>query len=204
MSDVFNLINGAFFGGNSGQSGISGFFGIPSEGEYGQATGAQYQNWTKSTGVADLLTEAAQREFGVTSPLRESIYKRAHDVLSGNYNPMESPAYEPMRRSVEGSYGQAKENILANLPTGGVQKESLANLETDRATNLNDIMSSILTGELQNAYGLGTQSYPQYLQALSAAGTASAVPGQIIGSLLEYLVGKMTAGVQAAGNASPF
>ncbi len=92
-----------------------------------------------------------------------------------------------MRLSVEQSYGGARENILASLPTGGVQQQSLSDLEGQRAGNLSDIMSQIMTSELQNAYTTAGQSFPQMLQGFQAATGAGGLAGQEAGSILNYL-----------------
>lgn len=105
-----------------------------------------------------------------------------------------------MRKGVESSYGTAKENILSTLPQGGVMQEALGDLESQRAGNLSDIMSQIMMSEYQNAYGQATGSQTGMVEALSAALQGGAVPGQMMGSILEYLAKLMSASYQGQGN----
>src|SRR4030042_3821538 len=114
MSDVFNLLGGMFGGGYSGQSGASGFFGIPSTEEMQKAR--QVQAAQAGSGI-DLFRQMLSRgqTYGQqTAPIQQATMKRYQDILGGNYNPTSSPAYGPMRTGVEQAYGGAKGNIMAN------------------------------------------------------------------------------------------
>lgn len=152
----------------------------------------QGENIASARNLSDLISQITKQQYATSKSLSDKVYSRADDVLSGRYNPTSSPAYAPMRKSVEGSYGSARENILSSLPTGGVQQEALSDLESNRASNLNDIMSQILTQELQGAYSLGAGATSQAVQGLSAASNPLAISGQMGGSLLEYIAQMMS------------
>lgn len=203
MSDIFNLLGGMFGGGYSGQSGASGFFGIPSTEEMGAARGAQAGQAGSAMDLFNQMISQGQTYGQQTAPIQQGTMQRYQDILSGNYDPTASPAYGPMRRGVEQAYGGAKENILANLPGGGLQQEALGSLEEQRAGGLSDIMSKILTQELQGAYGVGTGALGQSGQFGAQATQPLSAAGQMWGTILEMLAKQMGAGVQAAGALSP-
>lgn len=204
MSDLFNIITGGLFGGGSKQSGISGFFGIPGEEQYAGAQAGQEQNVGNQQALMSALSNFSSQYLGQTAPGRDAMINRANSLLAGNFDPTSSPMYAPMRRGVESSYGGARENILSTLPGGGVQQDALANLESNRASSLSDIMGSIMSQEMQNAYGVAQGSIPTFLQGMSGASQAGGLSGQMMGSILEFLAKRMASGVEAAGNLSPF
>lgn len=102
--------------------------------------------------------------------------------LQGNYNPESlpgfAPAYDVLRGSLEGQYGQAKQNILAGTPRGGAMADALANLEYQRARETGLGASGIsqnLIGNLwSGANNLASGTVPQMVTSAlqSASGTA--------------------------------
>jgi hypothetical protein len=205
MSDPLSIITGGLFGGNSRQSGVSGFFGIPSvEGQFNPAYGAQYTGSGMATDLMNQIMQQANQQLQQGAFARESYFKRAEDILSGNYDPTKSAMYGPTRNAVEQSYSGARENILSNLPQGGVMQEALADLESTRAQSLSDMMAQIYQGEYNTALQNVMAGPGQYTQLMQTAGNPLQIYGQMIGSILEALVGQMNAGVNAAGNLSPF
>jgi hypothetical protein len=204
MSDVFNLIGGVFGGGGSEQSGASGFFGIPEHSEYENAQAGQQGNVNTAQSMWNTLFNNTNQAYSDTSGLRTSTLKRAQDVLAGRFDPASSPAYNPMRKAVEQSYSGAKNDILANLPNGGVQQQALADLGSKRAGSLSDVMSQIYSGELSNAQNMANTSGTNMMTGLNSAIQGGAIPGQMMSSILEFLAKRMGYGVQAADAASPF
>jgi hypothetical protein len=212
---LFGLANGGFgdpftgdlfgwIGGGRDQTSLMQMFGGPSQAATQGALQNQYNNLGTSQGMWNTLFQNAQDYYGQTEQGRNAAVQRMNDLMAGNYDPSRSPAYGPMRNAVESSYNTARENILANLPQGGVMQEALADVETQRAGNLSDIMSQILTGELQNAYGMASGSYGNMIQGLNAALQGGAIPGQMMGSILEYLTNLMNASVAGQNVISPF
>lgn len=186
--DIFGWL-----GGGKKQASTVEMFGGPSGSDLSGALTGQQENVGTAQNIWNTLFKTVTDQFNATAGPRNAVIKRANDILSGNYDPAASPAYSPMKRSVEGQYGKARENIMASLPSGGTMADALTKTELSKAGSLSDIMSQILTGELNQAYNVGNQSYPQAVSGLSSALQGGAIPGQMMSSILDYLVKRLSA-----------
>jgi hypothetical protein len=130
---------------------------------------AQREASEKATGLSDLIATITRDYYRQTAPLRESIIKRAGEILSGNYNPTESPLFGSMKKVVENVSAGTKENLMGMLPAGGTLESALATNEGNRAENLTDVMANLLQQEYMNAFGLGSSSVPTTLQGATWA-----------------------------------
>lgn len=127
------------------------------------------------------LAEMAKKLFEQGDPTRARFFGQFEDLLSGNFNPQESPMFAPSfalgKQGIEDQYGIAKENILSGLPRGGGMSTALGELELGRAeqeSSLPALLSQkIIDDMMTKAYGAsfgGAMTAP-----ISGIGTAAGI-----------------------------
>lgn len=169
---------------------------IPAAGALlGSSVGNELMPSSSQNQISDLISSASgmgQAYWAETDPLRRSVIDRLSKFMSGNFDPTASPMYAPMKQAVEQQYGTAKNNIMSSLPGGGTLLDSLADLETNKAKSLTDMISQIVSDEYSKAYGLASGSPQTSMAGLSAAlGGGNALTGMAgsNNSLISSLVG---------------
>lgn len=90
-----------------------------------------------------------------TGGIRSDITGMLEDFTSGQSDISEHPMFAGGKADVESAYNVGKENLLANVPTGGSLNAELANLEQGRAMGMTDLVSNIQDDLLKMAYGAG-------------------------------------------------
>lgn len=126
--------------------------------------------------------EIAKQTYQETTPIREDLLAQMGNFLSGGFDPTKSPLYGPMyanaRAGMEGQYGVAKQNILANTPRGGGQTDDLAGLESDRASNIgglqNTLYGNIFNDILSKTYGVAFNAPQQSMAGFGQAANSYA------------------------------
>lgn len=175
-------------------SGIPGVGGKGGGGG-GNAAPSPYEN---------ALSNIALDQYNRTIPMRSNLIKELTNVSKGNYDPTASPVFAPIfaqgKQGIEGQYGVAKENILANLPRGGAQVQALTNLEMGRAEQAGSlpalISQDIMTDMLNKTYGAAFNT-PQ--QSMSGLGTAASSFGQRQSQAMAANAQEQAAKYQGAG-----
>lgn len=108
-----------------------------------------------------------------TDPLRQSLIDRSTglfgDGASGIADLMNSPTYLAFKQATGETFGQARENTLARLPSGGALLEGLAGLEGQQASTLAQGAGQIYDNELSRALSLATGNVPVALSGLGSA-----------------------------------
>lgn len=201
-----DIFNGQTLLGNLASAGSGAFFenvgtslGAPSTETKNAALGQQQGNLTTQQNLWNQMIANSNQYYQQTQPMRDLMLKRVTDILSGNYNPASSPAYAPMKRATEQTYGTARGDIMSSLPGGGTQQRALGNLAVAKGGKLTDIMSQILSGELTNAYKVSEQSFPEAMKALLESSQAGATAGGIGSSILDYLTKQLTGILSGVG-----
>lgn len=159
----------------------------------------------------------SQQLYKDTKPLRQDWLSELGGVMSGSYDPTQSPMFAPIysnaRTGIEDQYGVAKENILSFMPRGGAQGTALANTEMERAKTLGavpgmiskDLVSDMINKSYGAAWqtpqmslsGLGTAAYGQGM-AMQAQAAENAAKYESIGSLFGNMMGD-TATIAGSG-----
>ena len=90
------------------------------------------------------LAKIAKEVFRMTDPIRQGDIQRWG---AAGYDVQRDPRYLPMfyqaKTGLESQYNVARENILANMPRGGVQLQALGDLEAQRAGQLGSVPAEI-------------------------------------------------------------
>lgn len=132
---------------------------------------------------ADKMAQVAQQIYGETADVRGGFLEQYEGLLSGEFDPQTSPMFAPAfamgKEGIEGQYGVAKENILANMPRGGAQLGQLGGLEMARAgqsASLPAMISQNIMGDMMGqAYGA---AFGAPGQAMQGFGQAANIYGQ--------------------------
>lgn len=144
--------------------------GVLGSGKGGGGGGGTTYSATPSPYEASMANIANQL-YTESTPLRTENWRQMVDFMYGGGIPEAlNPVMEAGKSTIEGQYGNAKENIIAQTPNGGGLTSALTGLESDRANSLGSLQSNIAQDLYNKAYGaaMGT---PQ--TSLSGLGTAA-------------------------------
>ena len=131
-----------------------------------------------TTGGPTSLTEMALDLYNKTGPARQSIIDRGTNFLEGGLDVTQSPMWGSGKNAAETQYQNAREAMMANLPSGGALQSSLATGETDKARTLTDLASRIGMDEYNKIYGLASGA-PQ--QSMSGMGMSEQTGATLAG-----------------------
>ena len=96
------------------------------------------------------------------------------DFMEGDFDPSSTPMYGAGKYALESQYGVAKENIMENLPQGGVLLDALANAEISKAGDMATMMGGISQDVYNKAYGMATGAPQTAVAGLSPLASAEA------------------------------
>lgn len=122
-----------------------------------------------SSDSADAMAQMARQLWTETSGVRAPLIEQMTSAVSGDFDPGTSPIFAPQKRAIESQYGVAKDNLLASMPAGGAMTSAMADLESNRANSLADMMGSIYQDQLNKAYGASFNAPGQAIQGLGSA-----------------------------------
>jgi len=130
----------------------------------------------------------AKRLWSQTNPARESILDRGTEFLRGGFDPASSPVWDPTKQVLESQYQNARQNAIANMPTGGALQDVLANIEMGRANQIGQLGADISMDEYNKIYGAAMGAPQTTLSGLagvasSQAAEQAALTGGIFGAL---------------------
>jgi len=121
----------------------------------------------------------AKKLYKQTNPARQMILNQGTNFLQGGYDPATSPVWDPTKDVMEGQYQNARENLIATMPTGGMLSGELADLERGRAMDLSQLASNIAMDEYNKIYGAAMGAPQTSLGGLSSiAGSQAAAQAQ--------------------------
>jgi hypothetical protein len=103
--------------------------------------------------AADRASKIAMKMYRQTDPARQMILEQGQDFLAGDYDVSGLPTYDPAKRALEDQYQMARQNIIANLPTGGAQAAGMTDLETQRANQLSNLTANLAQDQYNKIYG---------------------------------------------------
>jgi enamine deaminase RidA (YjgF/YER057c/UK114 family) len=136
--------------------------------------------------TAGLTNKAVRRgEMVMGSGKQQQKFFDKHVLGNPVYERAAQQSMEPVRTTIEDQYGRAKENIIANMPSGGTmlstlmgvdmdRGQQLGNMEAQNQARLNQLAQSMWADELSRAYGLASMNPSQSMGALGAAAAAQA------------------------------
>jgi hypothetical protein len=134
----------------------------------------------KTSPYEEQLAKIAKGMYNQTAGMRKTLIGQGNDFLTGDLDvtqmPQFSPTYALGRQGLESQYGQAKSNLMGNMPQGGALQAALANLEGSRASAVGSLPASIsgnLTQDLFNkTYGTAFGAPGQAMQGLGMANSS--------------------------------
>ena len=130
-------------------------------------------------GASEKAAKLADKYWDYSRPVTGTYAKQAKKFMRGRFDPTQSPLYDAGRLGIEDQYGVARENILANMPTGGAMYSLLADTETNRANALTSLEAQIMEDEYNKAYGFATGAPQVSIGGLtSLAGSQAAANAQ--------------------------
>ncbi len=114
--------------------------------------------------------------FAQTDPARQAIIKRGTNFLTGSpaFDVTQSPVWAPAKLGAERNYEQSRQNILANLPRGGVLEDALARNAMGKADTMTNMAGTIGQDEYNKIYGLATGTVPQAISGLTSLANVQA------------------------------
>ena len=165
-----------------------------------------YEMNQASAGQMQQLINLANKQWSVREPVYEELGRQGVETLQKPWNPTlqdvgNDPMFQVGKMGLEGSYQQARENVMGNLPKGGPMQSTLTQLEGNRADSQTGLISQILQSERQyrererqRLYGLATgnqvtpgtgeQGYAgSAAQQMQAASDASKATGDAAASI---------------------
>lgn len=113
------------------------------------------------------------------------------------YNVESSPMWDVYKNQIEQNYDTAKAGTMESLPAGGALLESLADLESDKASDMTNAMGSVAQSEYDKLYQYVTGQPATSTTALSsAAESMSGLESQMYASNMSSMteIGKMMGG----------
>lgn len=113
-----------------------------------------------------------------TDPIRQSLFTRSNDFLSGGFDPRSTPTYGAVKYSADSNFNQAKDNVLQRFGRGGPLVSAMTGLEEARAGGLTQAAGSIYGDELNRAMTLGTGMAQLGSGSLGQAGSVQAQMAQ--------------------------
>lgn len=126
------------------------------------------------------LIRMASEAFNAGSPMRQFYLDNGMSLLNGTKNVADLPGYANqmglMERNIGDSFGQARDNILANAPVGnqGAITRSLGAAATGMAEKRGSLAQQIADQMLQqylgNAFGLASGGLTAGIGGMGAAG----------------------------------
>lgn len=138
-------------------------------------------------------------EYFRTAPQRETFSTDYNRLRDPNFDVSELPqareiediyntGYNAARPQIENQYGQAKENIYANLPQGGALAKTLAENEMNRAGAVSNLgmqteqqkalaRKQIVEDTINRMYGIATGAPGQALTAMGGLANAQTQQG---------------------------
>jgi hypothetical protein len=190
MSDP---IMGGDFGYSPGE-----IFANPLAPGLGKPSSAQKQATTEALINA---TKLPMELWNTTAGMRGNVTNMLEDYTSGNYDLSKNPMYAPQKSAVESAYSSARDNILANMPSGGAMQTQLGELEAKRAQGLTDMYGKIGQDLLDKAYGAGygtpqtsisgaTAASGNLAGATAAQQASASQNAQGVGQLIGYIASK--------------
>lgn len=149
------------------------------------AAGGAIYSANKSSNAAAKARKTANRGIDVsqqlldqTDPLRQQLIDRSQNFLgSGGGLPdvLASAPYLAYKDAANANFARARDNIMANTPTGGSLTSALGNLEANRASTLTQGAGQLYDNETARALGLATGQVPTALNGLSMGGNTQAL-----------------------------
>lgn len=115
----------------------------------------------------------AQQLFTESQPLRTGLIQRSQDYLTNGID--NSATFSAYKAAAEPQYAGARDQIIADTPTGGALTAALAGLQTGRARDLTQARGSIDQSELARAMVLGNGNVNP---AVAAQGNAAGIQAQ--------------------------
>lgn len=136
------------------------------------AESAQYSGDTRGSALAEVMAG-----FGLAPKQYSPDYSQGGGYGGDSYGGGEgdswdwgsSPMWAPGKMAIEDQYRVAKDNILANMPSGGALYESLGDLERGRAGGYTDLTGQIGMDMWNKAYSVATGVPQTSLQGLGVA-----------------------------------
>lgn len=120
------------------------------------------------------MAQIAQQLFQQTDPLRQMLIGQSTNFLGGNYDLTQNPQYAALKQAAEQQFGVARNQALADVPTGGALTNALSNIDIARAGALTSGLGNIAQQQQQQALGLATGTTGQTLQGLGQSGALQA------------------------------
>lgn len=130
------------------------------------------ENGGEGMDPSNLASQMALDYYNITAPARTNILDRGQAFLEGDFDPTESPVYDPSRRAIEGQYQQARQNVIAGSPSGGALQTNLANVEMGRAGNIGQMAGQVANEEYNRIYGAAFGAPQTSISGLSGLGSS--------------------------------
>lgn len=124
--------------------------------------------------MARMQADIAKKLFTQTDPLRRQLIGRSTAFMNGGLDVTRSPVFSALKQQTESQYGTARDNIIADTPTGGPLIAALTELNSNRANILGQAAGSVSEDELARAMMLGTGATGQAMSGLSQAASVQA------------------------------
>jgi len=121
-------------------------------GKGGSSGGLDY-NDIQSLMRSNPAAEMSQQYFDETAPARTELIGRGTRFSKGDLDYTQSPMYGPGKGAIEDQYEVARQNIIAETPSGGAMSSNMANLEQQRARGMSDLASRISQDDYNKIYG---------------------------------------------------
>lgn len=107
--------------------------------------------------------------YAQTDPARQNIISRGTSFLQnpGGYDYTQSPIWPVSKLAAERNYQTAQNNILSNLPRGGVLEDAIARNAMAKADTLTNAAGTIGMDEYNKIYQLATGTAPATVAGLN-------------------------------------
>jgi hypothetical protein len=136
-----------------------------------------------------------------TEGMRGNVSQQLTDFTGGNYDVTSNPMFAPGKMATEDMYQTARDNVMSNMPAGGMMQENLTSLEGARLRGLTDTVANIQQDMFNKAYGAGygtpqtsisgaNQSANSMMQMLASQQAMASQNAQGMGALLGTMMSK--------------
>jgi hypothetical protein len=132
-----------------------------------------------------------------SNPLRQQLIDRSGAFMGGNLDVTQSPMYGALKSQTESQYQNARNNVIADTPTGGALTAALTQLNGNRANMLAQGTGVIADSELARAMTLATGQTGQAMSGLSSAANTQAMVAQSEAEREAGMLGALGAGAGA-------
>lgn len=185
MGDVIGGIGDMLGGGKYDQPNTSGMNYLSSQmmqayqQQMAQQTALQQQalnSWEEQNqyqrGIQDELMGSWRAKNEFLQPIQEGAATEYQNIMDNGFDPSQSSLYRQQRSNIAQNYDLAGEQIMGQLPSGGLLQKALAENESSRAKTLGQAQSDVEQFELNRLYSTASGGTP----ALQYTGAGSSFP----------------------------